>query len=225
MPEPSSSTGGAAASQAARLAKLKGGDAITPAPSTQLTQDEDERAELLARSTAGSTSASGQERDRILLGEDIPSGKDRGSQEKIEGGAPKPDYPAHTAPKPTGAQAEPALMVRQGTLEIGLVPSPTGPIPADRASALAIEPSVLEASQTGTFGLKLDPAAPLSDELLETLDGATLRAVAADRGYLLPHGARGATRAVFREKQQADPRFKQNSTVSRAATPPTKPAA
>lgn len=196
-------------SRTTAAAAAQGQPGLSPATGSQAldtTKGEEKRTVVLERSTAGANSASGQERDRLLFGEEIPEGKDRGSQLEVEG-SPKADFPQHTAQKPQGAQAEPAVMALNGTLALGMVPSPTGPIPADRTTALGIEQGVLADAHKGQFGVKLDPSVPLEESFLRTLDRTTIRSIAHDRGYDLPLRGGGATREMFLQKQKADARF------------------
>jgi hypothetical protein len=223
--------GGSSAETASRTAEVlkqtpnTGGVSVATGSQTlESQQGEEARTGLLERSTAGSNSAAGQERDRLTFGEDIPEGADRGSKVAIVGGAPKADFPAHTSPKPTGNQAKPALMSLNGTVAVGLSPSPTGPFPAERARALGIEPHVLRDAPKGQFGISLDTNTALTEEQIRALDRNTLRAVAHDRGYDIPLRGVSAVRSLFLQKQKADPRFKESTSSIGAAEPKTDDA-
>lgn len=218
MPQSAGGTTAETQSRAAELVKeAEGAGGLSIATGSQTVtsqQGEDDRTELLARSTAGANSAAGQERDRLLFGESIPEGDDRGSKVEIAGGdSIKPDFPSHEPTKPVGMQAEPAIMTTSGTVPFGLAPSPTGPIPADRARALGIEPHVLRDAHKGQFGVKLDPSVPLTQAQLDALDQTTIRAIAHDRGYDIPIRGRTAVAQLFLQKQKNDPRFKDSGKL------------
>lgn len=164
-------------------------------------QPAEARAEILSRSQAGANTVTGYERSRVLGNEKIPEGKERGSQQEIEGDIKSDYYPGPSAKaKPQGAQAQPANLAVNGTVPVNMVPSPFGPIPRDAARSTAVPES--ELLNANGHSRQLDPGKAVPEELLNSLDAATLRAVAADRGYTLPHAGTRTTRSLFRQKEK-----------------------
>jgi hypothetical protein len=103
-------------------------------------------------------------------------------------------------------QSRPAAFVRNGSLPLGNLPSPTGPIPAavvarddeDVGRMDEVHRKRVRREQLGaTIGR-------VPDEVLQNASGAELRAFAADRGYDIGDGGRRVLRARFITAQDED---------------------
>lgn len=167
-------------------------------------QTAEERTEILDRAAEGTATATGQEKVRLQGRAERPEGRERGSTVKIEGDI-KPDFyqgPSSKS-KPQGAQAKPANMAVNGTVEVNTVPSPSGPVPADVAGAGAVSAQLVNQAVEAESTTRLDPDKRVSEKVLASLDATTLRAVGADRGYNIPHGSARVVRARFREEEAA----------------------
>lgn len=106
---------------------------------------------------------------------------------------------------PIGLQKEPALFTRNGSVELNMVPSPTGPIPAslitdEKARQAALDATVASVRQ----GPRRNSRLRLSREQLERMSPAEVRAVAHDRGYDIGEGGRRGLVNKFYTAQQDD---------------------
>lgn len=166
-----------------------------------------DREDIISRSQAGTASATGYERQRTDpdTDTDIPRGEDRGSKVAIEG-EPESDYPDMDYAKPQGAQAKPANMAVNGTVPVNMVPTPSGPVPigATRSQAIPAKELVQSGIRRGAYSGKLEQGTKLSEDDVRKLDGPTLRAIAADRGYNVGMGGTNAIRQQFLEAQEKD---------------------
>lgn len=127
-------------------------------------------------------------------------------------GDPQSDYPENdTKNKPQGLQAEPATFVANGSVEGNYLPSPTGPVPVGAVAGSREEAKALREAHAKRLETEQRRGAAfdhLEDEQIDQMDGATLRAVAQQRGYGEPpaSGTRTA-REFFRQKQSEDKRL------------------
>jgi hypothetical protein len=178
------------------------------APETPLQSEEAKRA-VINRSGAGGLTAVGAERARLAAEEadEDTSDRPRGSEIPIVGGDPKADFPAHDAPEARGAQAEPSQFTTNGSLPVGHVASPSGLVPV---SAVTTDPTkgaeLVQANLDATEKQLLRSGfEKLSRNKIESMDAATLRAVASDRGYDIgDYAGQRATRARFIAAQNKD---------------------
>lgn len=175
-------------------------------------QSEEAREKTLQRSSAGSLSAIGVEREfRLGDGEDRIKGlESRGVDQEIEGGEPEPDHPPHPGPAARGLQTAPANFVTNGTVPATFVGSPSGPVPVssvarDAAHARQLLKEARESNDRVVLGAGYEK---VSRDKIEKMSGAELRAVAYDRGYDLGQqsGSR-STRRRFIEAQNKDQRL------------------
>lgn len=166
------------------------------------TQNDAVRAEMLSRSTASSGSATGQAKDQA-------SGKE---DERLEGQDKRPgpkdgptngDFALVEYAQPIGLQAEPANFTSGGTIPASMVSSPSGFVPI---SSIA-DPEEAQERTLGAQGSTRDDRA-LTEEELGQLDGPSIRAIGAQRGYKINDlaGKRTVT-AAFLAAQGEDKRF------------------
>jgi len=109
--------------------------------------------------------------------------------------------------KAHGAQLEPAIMTASGSLPHDQVPTPAGSVPASlieddeqrKAAVEARKQSALAGPRAHKNGRNR-----LSDKMIDNMNPAELRAVAADRGYDGVEGGKVAIRAAFRKAQADD---------------------
>lgn len=172
------------------------------------TQPEEVKKDVLKQAIAGLGTATGREKARLEGTDDALKGDDAAEDREIAGGDQiVADYSGQRTQKPVGLQAEAATFAPNGTVNPALVPSPTGPVPgaqvglsgealqARQESLIQKQKDALEARQRG-------PEA-LTDEQIESMSAADLRAVAADRGYSIPStSGRHATQRAFRTAQR-----------------------
>jgi hypothetical protein len=137
----------------------------------------------------------GSEKERLKDLEKPPTPKD----------APKAgDFAPHTAQKPIGLQKEEAAYAVNGTIPADMVSSPSGWVPA---GAVADREEALERTLESTGRLPDDRE--LTEDELKKLDGATIRSIAAQRGYEMPAvGGTRSSRMRFLQHQGEDKRFK-----------------
>lgn len=173
-------------------------------------QSAEVRAEALRAAPSGSGSAtgqakendSGQEDERLVGSEDRPA---------PEGAPERGDYGQVEYAQPVGLQAEPAAFTPGGTIPAGFVASPSGFVPASTVA------NPEEAIET-TLGKQKVAAPPrkLTQEEVEALDGPTVRAIGAQRGYQMPDMAGSRTaRARFLAEQDKDPAFKKEEKAKK----------
>lgn len=163
-------------------------------------QPAEDRAAVLERAQTGLATATGVERARLEgADEDIPQGKDRGSTVEIEGD-PQPDFAAGKSSKPQGSQAKPANFAVNGSLPVNHVPSPSGPVPAGATRETNVDSAELYASHEDEH--RLSAGEPIPEEVIDRLSATELRAIAADRGYNIPHGGTRTTRARLRAEEE-----------------------
>lgn len=166
-------------------------------------QEDKDREQALKQAPGGLGTATGQARADLAGDLEEIKGAARGSQVPIAGGAPGADFAEGSTKKPQGMQAEAAAFTSNGSIPAGMVSSPAGLVPLG-----AVDGDV-EGRLQDTLSrppIQTDYRA-LSESEIEQLDGPTLRAVAADRGYEIPgqFGARSARRA-FLDAQKSDRR-------------------
>jgi hypothetical protein len=174
------------------------------------TQDPKVREEMLARSTSGSGSATGQAKEQASGREDerLEGSEDR---EGPEDGPEKGDFGAVEYAQPVGLQAEPANFTSGGTIPAGMVSSPAGFVPL---SAVGDPEAALERT-LGKQGSTKDNRR-LTEEDLEQLDGPSIRAIGTQRGYQMPDLAgRGTIRGKFLAEQEKDERFSEEEPAKK----------
>jgi hypothetical protein len=181
-------------------------------------QSEEARTAILQKSAAGRNTASGQAREDLARKDDEKPDTPEGSELPIVGGEPQPDHPSSEgAITAKGAQAQPAIIVSNGTIPVNHVSSPAGLVPV---SAVAADPHQgarlvqdnLDAAEEQT----LRSGNPkLSRAKIESMSAGDLRAVASDRGYDLG-GYTGArqTRQRFLAAQKNDENVPTDETGS-----------
>jgi hypothetical protein len=132
--------------------------------------------------------------------EAIPTGKDIPAMaaKNVQGHqtAHNPDQPK-PGQKNSAAQTEPALIGRDGgSIPHGMIPSPTGLVPASvvgaPAEALENRTKILKAEKENT---------DLDEELLRTMSKPEIRAVAHDRGYRISQGGKNSIVRSFLQEQ------------------------
>jgi hypothetical protein len=176
-------------------------------------QNEEARKDALSRTAAtGLGSATGQARENRSGAEDERlKGADK--REAPEGAPKMGDFARVELPEPDGLQAEPAAFSTAGTIPSGMVSSPGGFVPI---SAVSDPKRAIERTLAST-GRNPDDR-KLTEEEVESLDGASVRAIGAQRGYEMPDMAGGRSmRRIFLEKQAEDSRFKGSSTLKKVA--------
>lgn len=140
-----------------------------------------------------------------LAEHEIPEGEDRGSKIEIAGGAPKPDS---ERPKNSGAQTEPARFTSNGQIPHNNVGSPTGSVPVG-ALDLTVEEAEARVQATNddhdAYVAQRGKRTKLAAETIHRLPAVEIRAIAEQRGYVLPEfaGTR-ATRTSFLKAQDED---------------------
>ncbi len=164
----------------------------------------------------GTGTATGQEAARRAGNENLPKGKDRGSTLKSKEPVPAADYMGKGA-KNVGKQKTKAVFVGNGQVDTSKVGSPSGPVPISSVVSTPEEAAKLEAKNRKAIvedhGRGIGRGR-LTDEQIDSMNGAELRAVATDRGYGASPGHPGfgitsmsgtrGTRAAFKELQKAD---------------------
>lgn len=174
----------------------------------------------------GAESATGMQ-IRAASGQEIPKGKEAGSQVPIDGGDPTPD---HKGPqKARGLQAEPALFVSNGSIPHQAVASPSGLVgPAAVASTPEEAKSMVDArvEEHTAFVERTVTNKHLDEPTLARLGRAELAAIGTQRGYDMPEAGTRATRAAFARGQDADKTIEGKKAAKKTgATKATKPAA
>lgn len=166
-------------------------------------QDEETRKNILASVPASDATATGKERaaahDNAL--DNIPQGEDAGSKVPIAGDI-RPDAEGPQAPQ--GGQAKPAIMTTNGSVPLGMVGSPSGPVPvgslglSPAAANKRLEESVKSVGRAAIHG----GFERLPRSSIENASAAQLRAAANDRGWDIgPEAGARVTRARFIQKQ------------------------
>lgn len=137
--------------------------------------------------------------------QDIPKGKEAGSLVPVAGGEPTPD---HKGPqKPRGDQAKPALFTSNGSLESGVVASPTGPVPVAAAATSQKHAEQLveeHEKKHAEFIHRRAQRTKLSEATVHRLGRSELQALAQQRGYDLPDAGTRSTRDAFLREQAKD---------------------
>lgn len=166
-------------------------------------QTDEQRKAALSGVPSGQGSASGKERARLYddTDKDIPSGDDGGSKVPIAGGD---SITAHEQ-VPVGGQAQPAIMTSNGSVPIGMVGSPGGPVPvglvtSDHKEAVKLLQDQIDSSHAGK-GSVHEGFTRISRAQIEQASSASLRAAAHDRGWDIGEGGARVTRARFITKQ------------------------
>lgn len=137
--------------------------------------------------------------------ESIPKGKERGSQTPIDN-PPKPDAEA-AGQKPVGLQAQPARFTSNGSLEEGMVPSASGPVPmgAVTTSAEDAKRRLAEVDKAHKdFLASRHPRRRIPEGELRRLGRPEVRAIGTQRGYDIPDAGTRATTAAFLAAQEKD---------------------
>jgi hypothetical protein len=200
--------------------------AETADPTEIPTQSEEARRRALEGANPAARTATGQALENLSGAEDerIENLDNHGSDRPIAGGdALSPDYSPFTAAEPVGLQAQPAAFAGNGSLDPAMVASPTGLIPVsavasdhkEAANRIQGHFDAVEAQLTGG-ALKVDD---LTDEQIDRLDGATLRAVAAQEGLDIgENGTRTARKrfkaAIADRRSETDESSKKSSKKS-----------
>jgi hypothetical protein len=167
------------------------------------------RRTILEKSSAGGISAVGLARAAEVgdQKERIGNLDSRGSTQPVAGGdAIKADYPDFTPGAPVGAQAQPANYTTNGTLPVGMVGSPTGPVPASSVTADPAEARkrIQENLDSQKKHVLRSGFEQLSRDKIESMSPADLRAVASDRGYDVGLAGARVTRRRFLAEQTKD---------------------
>lgn len=175
-------------------------------------QDEETKKATLKESLAGLNTATGREKARLEGTDEQFQEPESTEKKEIAGGdSIVADYTGNEKQEPVGLQAEPAQFAKNGTVNPNLVPSNAGPVPGatvgltgealrDRQQQLIDrQKELVEARQKG-------PEA-LTDEQIESMNAAELRAVAQDRGYNVPALGNTGARRAFRRAQEEDERL------------------
>lgn len=121
----------------------------------------------------------------------------------------KPDAIATKGNKPIGAQKEPAKFTVNGSVPEGMVASTSGYVPVSAVARTQDEADTKLEEQaqnlSDSFRSTTSSRQRISDEQIQKMSGAELRAVASDRGYDFSDamGSRG-TRAAFARAQEED---------------------
>lgn len=109
--------------------------------------------------------------------------------------------------KAIGGQLEPAIMTPGGSIPANTIPSPSGPVPSgvitDPRARAEAERRVTR-SHTDALGRQRNSRFRLSEEEVNRLSPAALRAVGSDRGYYMPDGGRRSIRNAFIQAQKDD---------------------
>lgn len=134
-----------------------------------------------------------------------PTGKDipEATREAIEGEqtAHNPDQPK-PGQKNSAAQTEPAIRARGGlggTIPHAHVSSPTGPIPAPSAAALAEYEEKLQETVKPSVE---DPHEEVDETLLMTMSKPQIRSLAHDRGFVIGEGGKRTLARNFLSEQR-----------------------
>lgn len=108
---------------------------------------------------------------------------------------------------PVGMQAEAAFFTKNGSVDGNSIPSPTGPVPAGLIADDKLREQAIRQARQGAVdahaGLSTGRMR-LSDEAVQRMSPAELRAVAHDRGYENVDGGRRAVQARFLAAQKKD---------------------
>jgi hypothetical protein len=137
--------------------------------------------------------------------QDIPKGKEAGSQVPIVGGDPTPDLEGPQ--KPRGLQAKAALFVSNGSIPHDSMPSPSGLVPvgavvgSQEEAQDRIDKRVEEHKKYVTRTVRHKR---LDEETVARMGHPELRAIGNARGYDMPEGGHRTTRAAFLKAQDAD---------------------
>jgi hypothetical protein len=167
-------------------------------------RDKGESTVAATRATSDAT-ATGMQIQHESGKQDIPSGKEAGSQVPIVGGDPTPD--AEGPQKPRGQQAKPALFSSNGSIAADMVASPSGlvPISATVATQEEAEKKLTErVDEHKRHVQRTNRQRRLDDATVGRLTHPELRAIGEARGYELPQGGNRTTRAAFLRAQDAD---------------------
>jgi hypothetical protein len=158
-----------------------------------------------ATRAAGDATATGMQIQHESGKQNIPKGKEAGSQVPIVGGDPTPD--AEGPQKPRGLQAEPALFSSNGSIPHDMTASASGLVPmamvaGDQKEA---EKRIDQRVEDHKRYVNRQPRhRRLDDATVGRLSHAELRAIGEARGYELPQGGNRTTRAAFLRAQDAD---------------------
>lgn len=158
---------------------------------------------VLPRGAAmGTETATGQ----ALVNEvrEVPKGADRGSKNPIDGDIVADDKLGDN-PKPQGLQAEPAVWTKNGTVEPGTLPSPSGPMPVAASTTTKEDADKkLEDHRALVASQFKDSNTKLTDEQIGRMSRAEVQAVAHDRGYEMPDAGTRVSRSAFKRAQAKD---------------------
>ena len=173
---------------------------------------------------AGVGSAAQQARRRERFGD--PENEDRGGDEDLIAGGPPP--PDSDNPDPQGLQAEEAQFTTNGSVAGNMIPSPTGPVPValvagspeEAEEVLARRREALEEEKQ-----RLNPDRRFEEDEVAELDGGTLRALGARRGYEMPGAGTRAAQKAFLRQQDTDPNYNSASRRRTKASAAAEPEA
>lgn len=188
------------------------------------TQPSEVKEDTLKKALSGLNTATGREKARLEGSDEALKGDEAAEKKEIAGGDEiVADYSGQRTQKPVGLQAEEASFAPNGTVNPALVPSPSGSVPGIQVglSGEALQKRQEELIDRQKKALEERQKGPeaLTDEQIESMSAAELRAVAADRGYQIPTtSGRRATQRAFRsaqrDSQQAANRSGQGSEKS-----------
>lgn len=176
-----------------RPGNVSSGPVTTPAGST-----------LPKGAQTGTSTATGQAMAEHK--KEIPKGKEGGNKAKIVGAPTTGDLGIKSpAFKPQGLQAEPAQFAVNGSIEAGMLPSNSGPVPAAALhnTAEAAEKALADHKDTVEKQIK-HSYEKLSHAKISRMSRAELQSVGHDRGYDIPQNGARVTRAAFVRMQDED---------------------
>lgn len=151
----------------------------------------------------GVLTATGQAVRQALELEEIPKGDERGAPDAPE---MEPDYLEGQAPQ--GLQAEPALFVSNGEVDLRLQPTAAGPQPEIAATREALEEHIQQRREEHQDYIETRSRTrdkKLSQATIDRLGHQELRAIGTQRGYQnAPEHGNRTTRTWFAKAQKED---------------------
>lgn len=180
-------------------------------------QSEEVREHELAQAPKGDATATGKISAQADESERISSLDSRGATQPIAGGdSIVADGAGNDTQKPVGLQAEQAFVSRSGTVDPTFVASSSGPIPvgAVASSTEAAQKRLEEHHKSIEAAVQRQRGQyqPLTEQQINSMTGAELRAVGQDRGYDLTDGGTRTTRRRFAQAQAKDQSFTESNT-------------
>lgn len=156
----------------------------------------------------GPETATGQQIAWASGEQEVPKGKERGSQVEIAGGDPKPTIEGGDEPR--GLQAEDALFSSNGQIASDMEASPTGlqPIGMTVNSPEEAQEKIDRRREEHQKYVERSPRLEALDEpTIGRLGKTELRAIGLQRGYTMPETGTRAMRASFIAAQDKDERL------------------